>query len=107
MVATVVDWLVSTPSMPYAMCLFFLLAGYFTPGSFNRKGPLKHVWVRTLLGRLQILKYAHSRRVGWGGGWWWWWWWWGAGGRESLQQARMGDLACFVELTESTPPPPS
>jgi hypothetical protein len=31
--------------MPYAMCLFFLLAGYFTPGSYKRKGALKHVYV--------------------------------------------------------------
>jgi len=44
--------------MPYAMCLFFLLAGYFTPGSYNRKGPLRHVYDRLIRLIIPVVVYA-------------------------------------------------
>ncbi|WIA41852.1 hypothetical protein OEZ86_009178 [Tetradesmus obliquus] len=40
------------------MCLFFLLAGYFTPGSYNRKGPLLHVYDRLIRLLLPVVVYA-------------------------------------------------
>jgi hypothetical protein len=49
--------LTSGPMGAYAMCLFFLLAGLFTPGSYNRKGAWKHVQVSC----------APPRRPGWRG----------------------------------------
>lgn len=55
---TLMGWLTSAPSMPYAMCLFFLLAGYFSPGSVNRKGALRHVWDRVIRLLIPVIVYA-------------------------------------------------
>jgi hypothetical protein len=41
----VISAITDGPTVPTAMCMFFLLAAYFTPGSYQRKGAWKHVVV--------------------------------------------------------------